>query len=121
MMRYLRGDSQHTPALMAWLGLQGDEQQLLGNMGSRDSPVSKDRERRRHGKRAWGSGQVPGMGGGGAQVEMGTRAQPGAATRAPRASERTNLDPSNCLEAGDAGAGPLWGGEGMERTQADFL
>ena len=54
-------------------------------------------------------------------METGTRAQPGAATRGPWASEGTNLDPSNCLEAGDAGAGPLWGGEGTERTQADFL
>ena len=61
------------------------------------------------------------MGGGGAQVETGTRAQPGAATRGPWASEGTNLDPFNCLEAGDAGAGPLRGGEGTERTQADFL
>ena len=97
MMRYLRGDGQRTPALTAWLGLQGDEQRLLGDMGSRDSPVSKDRERRCHGKRARGSGQVPRMGGGGAQVETGTRAQPGAATRAPQASERTNL--GHCGEA----------------------
>lgn len=90
-------------------------------MGSRESPVSKDRERRRQGKTAQGTGQVPGMGGGGAQVETGTRAQPGAAMRGPWVSEQTNLDPSNCLEAGDAGTWSLWGGEGTDSTQADFL
>lgn len=115
MMRYLRGDGQHTPALTAWLGLQGDEQRLLGDMGSRDSPVSKDRERRCHGKRAQGSGQVPGMGGGGAQVrrERGlSQEQPRGHPR--RLSEQTWIPPTalkqGTLVLGHCGEAREWRG-----------
>ena len=73
-------------------------------------------------------GREPGMQAGpregrkGSAGGHGTQAQPGGATGGPRASERMNLDPSNCPEAGAASAGPLRGGEVMERrTQADFL
>lgn len=72
-VQQMERDGQHRPALRAWLGLKGDGQQLQGHVGSRENPVSKDRDRRRHRKRARDAGQVPGRGGRGAQVDTGRR------------------------------------------------